>query len=209
MISFVYFDLGGVLIRDFSGTNKWIDMRRRFGIPEAKDKEFTDLYKKYETEALCLSRDVDTLIPIFAETFGIQFPKEYSWLTDFVSNFEKNPSIYPIIEKVEKTCRIGILTNMYVRMFDAIKDAELLPPFSWDVIVDSTVEGVQKPDTKIFVLAQKMAGVKNDEILFIDNSMKNIEGAKKFGWQTFWYDSKNHEKSCQQLSAFLDTVVYN
>jgi FMN phosphatase YigB (HAD superfamily) len=206
MISFVYFDLGGVLVRDFSGTDNWNVMKREFGVPEKRWKEFDDLYDTYEMEDVCLTRDVDTLIPIFAERFGIQFPKGYSWLSDFVSKFERNPSIYPIIKHVQKNCRTGILTNMYPRMFDAIEEAGLLPPYSWDVIIDSTVVGFQKPDKKIFMLAEKLAGVKKKEILFIENTKENIEGAKAVGWQTFWYDSSDHEESCRKLATFLETV---
>lgn len=207
MTSFVYFDLGGVLIRDFSGTDNWNIMKRKFGVPEKRWKEFDDLYDTYEMEDVCLTRDVDTLIPIFAERFGIKFPKGYSWLNDFISKFERNPSIYPVMEKVQKNCRMGILTNMYPRMFDAIKQADLLPPYSWDVIVDSTVVGFQKPDKKIFMLAEKLADVEKKEILFIDNTKENVEGAKAVGWQAYWYDSSDHEGSCHKFAEFLDTVL--
>ena len=70
MISFVYFDLGGVVIKDFSGTDQWTEMKKVIGVEKSYEKEFDELYDKYELSELCLTRDVDTLIPIFAKKFG-------------------------------------------------------------------------------------------------------------------------------------------
>ncbi len=40
MISFVYFDLGGVVIRDFSGTNKWEEVKQEWGLTDKYWDEF-------------------------------------------------------------------------------------------------------------------------------------------------------------------------
>ncbi len=91
---------------------------------------------------------------------------------------------------------------MWVDMFQEINNYNLLPKTKWDVVVDSTKIGLQKPNREIFEYATKKAGVKSEEILFIDNSLKNIDVAKKYGWQTFFYDSSNYEKSSKDLLNF-------
>jgi epoxide hydrolase-like predicted phosphatase len=203
MIKFVYLDVGGVVIKDFSGTNKWEVMKKAMGVKKEFDKEFDRLFDQYELKELCLTRDVDSLIPIFTKKFGMNFPNGFSMLGYFVDHFEQNRPIWSILKRMKKTCRLGLLTNMYVGMFDEINKRGLLPPIKWNVVIDSTKVGLQKPDPKIFVLAREKSGVNNEEILFVDNNQKNIETASKFGWQTFFYDSSKHEESCKRLNQFL------
>lgn len=125
----------------------------------------------------------------------------------FIDHFEKNISLWPIIKKIKKSCRVGLLTNMYVGMFDEIKKHGLLPPIDWGVIIDSSKVGLQKPDPKIFEFAREKSGVCEDEILFIDNSEKNIKAAKKFGWQVYLYNSSKHEESAKNFSEFINSTI--
>ncbi|MBI3559055.1 HAD family hydrolase [Candidatus Gottesmanbacteria bacterium] len=121
----------------------------------------------------------------------------------FVNRFEKNESIWPILEKAKKRFRVGLLTNMYPGMLNLIKNHNLLPQINWNVIVDSSIEKTAKPDPKIFEIAQNKAGVSGKEILFIENSEGHVKAASDFGWQTFWYDSKNYQQSSRNLSIFF------
>lgn len=127
MVKFVYFDVGGVAIKDFSGTNKWENLKTELGITKDKKQEFEAIYDLYQNE-LNTNREIDSLIPIYKEKFGIKVPNNYSLLKDgFVKRFERNESIWPIIEMTRKKFKIGLLTNMYPGMLDEIKKAELLP----------------------------------------------------------------------------------
>ncbi len=203
MISFVYFDLGGVAILDFSGTNKWGELKKEWGITPEKEAEFNSFWQRYEKE-ICISRDVETLLPQLKKKFWTILPPNYSILTDgFVNRFEANKSIWPVIEKIKKRVRIGLLTNSYLGMLRAIKSKAILPDIKWDVIVDSSVEGWQKPDPLIFELAEKRAGVEKSEILFVENSPAHIKAAQKAGWQTFLYDPRDPESSSLRLSIFV------
>lgn len=208
MTSFVYFDLGGVVIRDFSGTSKWEEAKRVMGVKEEFEKGFDNAFDQYELNELCLSRDVDTLIPIFEKSYEMNFPRGFSILSYLVEHFEKNSSIWPIIERVKRHCRIGLLTNMYINMFDKIKEQNILPNIDWDMLIDSTKVGLQKPDLRIYALAEEKCGFKGNEILFIDNTEKNINAAKNFGWQTFLYDSADPVKSSQKLLKYINELIH-
>lgn len=152
MISFVYFDLDGVLIID----------------------------KK--------------------ENINKNTPKPFSF-SDFISKFEKNEHIQPVIKEIKKDCRIGLLTNMYPKTISAIMKRGIIPKEEWDVVVDSSIENCQKPNLEIFQQAEEKASAKKEEILFIDDKLKNIRTAEEFGWNTFFYDNSDHKKTC---SDFLD-----
>lgn len=202
MIKFVYFDVGGVVIRDFSGTDKWEELKTGMGIKPEQAEAFNEIFDKYEPE-VCVGRDVETLVPMLKEKLGLKLPDNYSFLHDFVDRFEKNESIWPLIEKLKVKYKNGLLTNMYPNMLDAIYNAGLMPNATWDVVIDSSIEKVRKPQTEIFQLAQDRSGFKGEEILFIDNGAKHVDASKQFGWQGFVYDSINTEKSNRDLEAIL------
>lgn len=202
MISFVYFDVGGVVIDDFYGNNKWDDLKRELGITAANQAAFEKIWSRYAAE-LCIDRDIETLLPILSGELGLEFPASYSLLDGFVSRFYANPGIWPVIKEVKTKAKIGLLTNMYPRMFAAIEQKHILPDVKWDVVIDSSLELLQKPDRKFFELAEKRAAVSHSEILFIDNSPEHIKEAEAFGWQTFLYDSSNHHAAAQSLGTFL------
>jgi len=202
MIKFIYFDVGGVVIRDFSGTNKWEELKAGMGIKPEQAEAFNEIFDKYEPE-VCVGRDVETLVPMLREKLGLQLPENYLFLQDFVSRFEKNESIWPVIKKVKDKYKIGLLTNMYPNMLDAIYKANLMPAVAWNIVIDSSIEKVRKPQTEIFQLAQDRSEFKGEEILFVDNGAKHVDAAKAFGWQGFVYDPTNTEKSNEDLEAIL------
>lgn len=206
MINFVYFDVGGVAILDFTGTQKWEQLKRDIGVHENNKEAFDKVWLQYR-ERICVDVDVDSLLPILTEEVGLQFPEHYSLLQNFVDRFDANPSIFPVIKKAHLKSKIGLLTNMYLRMFEAIQKKGLLPSVHWDTIIDSSVVKYQKPDRKIFEIAEKEAGVARDSILFVENSMEHILAAKEFGWQTFLYDSAKPEESNNKLISLLDEAL--
>jgi len=53
----------------------------------------------------------------------------------------------------------------------------------FDYTFDSTEIGIVKPEAEYFKFVEEKTGFKGPEILLIDDSMENLEGAKKCGWQ--------------------------
>ncbi len=90
-------------------------------------------------------------------------------------------------------------------MFEAIKKKNILPDVDWDIIIDSSIEKVAKPDPNIYKLAQDRVHASGSEILFVENTLGNIKPAQSLGWQTFLYDSAHPTDSSQKLRLLLDT----
>jgi len=202
MIKFIYFDVGGVVIDDFSGNDSWRELKTELGVkPEQKDA-FDEAWYPLEHEVL-VGRDIETLIPVFIEKFKLNLPDNYSLLNGFVSRFKANPPIWPIIKFAKERAGVGLLTNMYPGMFEAIRERNLLPPVKWDVVLDSSIEMLKKPDKKLFELAELRVKVSGKEVLFIDNSIGHIKEAEAFGWQVYYYDSSDHKDSCAKLDKYL------
>ncbi len=203
MILFVYFDLGGVVIKDFTGTGKWQELEAELGITPSQTSEFIKFWDKYEPE-VCVGRNLESLIPLMKNLFKTKIPKGYSFLRDgFVNRFEPNKSIWPVISQIKNECRLGLLTNMYPSMLKEIEKKGILPHVEWDLVIDSTIVGFKKPDLRIFKLAEEKASVSGSQILFVENSQKNINAAKRLGWQTFLYDSGDPERSSKNLLKFF------
>jgi glucose-1-phosphatase len=62
--------------------------------------------------------------------------------------------------------------------------------FSWEV-------RLRKPDPRIYRLVLDRLGVQPQEAVFVDDFMKNIEGAKEVGMHTVWF--KGREDAVNQL----------
>ncbi|PJE62323.1 hypothetical protein COU88_05675 [Candidatus Roizmanbacteria bacterium CG10_big_fil_rev_8_21_14_0_10_39_6] len=207
MIKFIYFDVGGVVIRDFSCTNKWEELRRNIGIKADQDEAFDTFFDVYEKE-VCVGMDIETLLPLMEKELGCSFPNGYSFLQDFVNRFEKNETIVPVIASIPKDIRIGLLTNMYPGMLNAINKKMLMPKIEWDIVIDSSIEKVRKPQKAMFELAQKRAGLAPDQILFVENGKKHVDAAKEVGWSTFLYDSSDYVKASEDLTRIISALKY-
>jgi len=200
MISFVYFDVGGVTIKDFSATDNWERLKHEdLQLTDQTTPIFDQFWQEYG-ERVGIDVDVDELVS------KLPLPVGFSILDQFIKRFEQNQLIWPVIQSVKDKYHVGLLTDMYPRMLDAIKAAGLLPPIEWDVVIDSSIEKVKKPNPEVYALAEERAGVVPQEILFIDNVQKNLNAAESRGWQTFWYDSSDYEKSSKSLMDMLSKL---
>lgn len=201
MINFVYFDVGGVVIKDFSGTNKWEDLRNEIGVTSENKSEFDKIWGAHKDTHSTVF-DVDNLVPTLRNELSLDIPEDYSLLMAFVNRFEKNEEIWPVISEIKKEVPVGLLTNMYPRMLDKIVGAEIFPAITWDVVVDSSVVKLKKPDIAMFEYAEEKAKVKGSEILFVDNSKSHLIPAQESGWQTFYFDTSNIKDSCLKLMEY-------
>ncbi|EKE00163.1 MAG: hypothetical protein ACD_22C00082G0006 [uncultured bacterium] len=201
-IQYIYFDMGGVAILDFSKTNKWDDLINSLGLSDENKTVFKAFFKERET-GICKGEDIENLVPVLRTQFNAKLDPDFSLLNGFVSRFEKNKKLGTIIKSLEGKVKMGLLTNAYPKMLDAIIARGLLPNVKWDNIVDSSVVSLAKPQKEIFDLAAKQAGVSPKNILFVENSQMHVDAASKLGWQTLLYDPANVDESNTRLLKML------
>jgi putative hydrolase of the HAD superfamily len=84
------------------------------------------------------------------------------------------------VERVRRVARTGLLTNN-VSPFDHSSPiaSRLLPHF--DVVVQSAVEGVRKPDPRFYLRACEMLAVDPAECIFLDDLGVNCKAAHTLG----------------------------
>lgn len=204
MIKFVYFDVGGVLIKDFSGTNKWEDFMKGLGVNPSDHEKFDEFWKSMDVST---ADNMNFIIPLINNKFSLNLPDNYDLLSDCMDRFEKNESIWPVVKQAKEECKIGLLTNQYPKMLDDIFQKGLMPEVEFDAVVDSSKEKLRKPCREIFTLAEELSGFQGSEILFIDNTRKNLIEPKKLGWLTYFYDSDDYEKSNVILTKYMNKLL--
>jgi epoxide hydrolase-like predicted phosphatase len=168
------------------------------GVAEQRRGEFKSFFGEYE-QRINAGMSLDVFVEKAKQRFELNIQAGGELLNEFVSRFEVNPTMQALLSELSGNYRLGLLTNMYPGMFEAIKSRGLLPDINWEVVVDSSLEGIAKPQPEIYLLAQKRIGLKSENIIFVDNSEVNIIAAQKIGWETVLYDPS-------RLSASNKTV---
>jgi len=74
----------------------------------------------------------------------------------------------------------------------------------FDLVVESSVEGVRKPNPKIYQLTCERLGVTTDRCVFLDDLGSNLKPAKALGMQTI--KVLNEEQAIRDLSRITQLV---
>lgn len=106
-------------------------------------------------------------------------------LTDANKFAALNTELLTIIkENLKPSYKIGLLTNAHETLINRIF-SEYFSLF--DILLISSKLHLIKPNKEIFEVAIKEAGVNSDEILFVDDSERNVDMAKSIGIQTILF----------------------
>jgi putative hydrolase of the HAD superfamily len=85
-------------------------------------------------------------------------------------------------------CKLAILSNE-LDLFYGADLRERLPVLAqFDVIEDATYSGILKPDPRAYQRCQAQLDVPAHQVVFVDDQLRNIQGALKFGWQAIQLD---------------------
>ena len=172
------------------------------GIPEEIKPKLNLLFDEHENK-ICVGEDINIFIQEARQKLGLSFQSNYDMTSDFVNRFEVNKPISKLIRKLKKDFMLGLLTNQSPGMLSMIIEKGLMPKVDWDVIIDSSLEKIRKPDPEIYLLAENKVKADPKSILFVDNKQSLLEPARKRGWQVFEYDPSNPEISTTRLQRFI------
>jgi putative hydrolase of the HAD superfamily len=75
------------------------------------------------------------------------------------------------------------------------------------VIVDATHTGILKPDRRAYQLAVDELKTRPDEILFVDDQMRNVVGAAKAGLQVQYFDLRDINGNIAAIATRLNLPV--
>ena len=111
------------------------------------------------------------------------------------------PAMLTAIERIRAHgLRVGALTNNWRREDGGTGPHPLAEHF--DVVVESRVVGLRKPDPRIYELACRLLGVPPSQAAFLDDIGANLKPARALGMTTIKVDDP--ETALRDLSRVLD-----
>lgn len=102
-----------------------------------------------------------------------------------------NKNIINLIIKLKRNYKIFLFSNFVGEFLRNLLEKDGITDI-FDEIIISSEHKMQKPDPMFFELLVKKSGVKKDEIIFTDDSLKNVEAANRYGIKSFVFtNTKN------------------
>jgi len=192
MLSVVYFDLGGVLFRDFySGAEG--PMVTLLGLPRER---ILQAYEKTDVPEYCSgSMDEQTRWKLFTDELGLPEERIEECIEVYYQSFRPISETKTFVQWLRNYythLRLGVLSDQPIRAAQTVREEhqDLFSLFEPKLTLISCEVGLTKRDEhlRFFKEAIRRTGKPAGEILFVDNSLKNIEFVKILGIQGFFFD---------------------
>ena len=120
---------------------------------------------------------------------------------------QPRPSMLMAIERIRSAgLRVAALTNNWAPDEETGRDDGTRALASlFDVFVESSVEGLRKPDPRIYELVCRRLEISPDEAIFLDDIGSNLKSARAMGMQTIKVVSP--EQALGELSNLLGLAL--
>ncbi len=95
------------------------------------------------------------------------------------------PGVAEAVRRCSERLKTGLLTNNYAPMASSERSAEMAEVMGWfDVVVESSVVGVRKPDPAFYAMACQALDVEPSGCVFLDDLGVNLKPARAMGMTT-------------------------
>lgn len=108
---------------------------------------------------------------------------------------------FKLLKEIKRQYRLVLLTNAEVGQIEAMDKLWHFKQF-FELIIDSSVVKLRKPQPQIFLLVCKTLALKPEECLLLDDEMKNVDAAKKLGLKTVHFI--NPKTSVAEIKKILE-----
>lgn len=191
-IKFVYSDFGGVMVEIKKPLLALVD---KLGVDETK---FIELWKPLDDAACRGDITPEHMWRVILQKIGysggpLDLTKEW------VKGFEINYPVHQLLLNLNKTCAIGILSNLYPGLYPEVVRRGLIPNINYAAVVLSSDEREIKPVVRMFEIAEERTGKKTDQILLLDDLQENVDVARSRGWTGVLYDSRNPQEAIDEV----------
>jgi epoxide hydrolase-like predicted phosphatase len=138
------------------------------------------------------------------DRFGLTEPGLDRILEELVDKYEPFAPLWELLPRLRRSYKIAVINNgtgltkpLFHRRLGIF---DLFDPF-----LISAVEGIRKPDARIYLLACERLDVGPGECLFLDDKNENVEAARRVGMEAIhWNDP--HE-GLRELRLRLDMTA--
>ncbi|MXZ79196.1 MAG: HAD-IA family hydrolase [Acidimicrobiia bacterium] len=200
MIEAVLFDMGGVIV---SGPwEGFAAYERANGLPEGLIRRINSTDSDSNAWAQMERGEIGL------EEFAGAFEAEAAALGYQVDGMsvlnglggEVLPSMAEAVRRCSERLKTGLLTNNYAPMEASERSAEIAEVLGWfDVVIESSVVGVRKPDPAFYAMACEALSVDPSACVFLDDLGVNLKPARAMGMTTI--KVVDPEKALAELEA--------
>ena len=121
------------------------------------------------------------------------------WTNAFRAVYSEKSDVLSIVSSLKRDgYKVALLSNTEVPIASCFPEKKYR---IFDVAVFSCIEGVVKPDRKIYEITLERLGVRPQEAVFIDDKEENVRVAKNIGINTSLF--QNSEQFKKELFSFL------
>lgn len=183
-VTVVLFDFGGVITA--SPLEAFAHYERQNGLPDGLLRRInstaadTNAWARYERREV----DEEGFIPLFEAEAAALGHRVDARLVLQLLHGDLRPEMVAAVHKLRKSAvRLALLTNNVAPIERPGPLDDLLDCF--DVIVQSSVEGVRKPEPAFYERAlERLGGVPATEVVFLDDLGVNLKPARAMGMTT-------------------------
>lgn len=184
MIKVVLFDSGGVVVTTGHYKKRFMDLvEKTYG---NVDLSFDDVYFIFITLEKGSISEKEAITEL-TKKIGRK-PNEYasSLFSKAAHALHLRPTIIKLIKEIKnRNIKTGVLSNAIEANAKRHKKLGHYTLFDYKIL--SHEIGMRKPDESIYRYTLEMINVNPCEILFIDDSIENIDTAKKLGFTTIFF----------------------
>ena len=194
----VIFDFGGVIVRteDQSPRLKWAE---RLGVtPDILSATVFD--SEAAAEATIGRVPAEAVWAHVAATLDLDADALAQLRADFFAGDRCDDALVAFLRSLRPAYKTGILSNAWSDGRQVIAGKFALGDAADDLVISAEV-GVAKPDPRIYELATTRLDVRPDETILVDDFVRNIDGARKFGMQAVHF--RNREQAIADVRALL------
>ena len=176
-IKVVFFDIGNVLLR-FDARQVLRRIAAAVGRHPVRVGQY--LWKSDIGERIELG-EIDS-----RELYGL-FQEELNYTGDYrefcklwCDHFTLHRGTAALLKMLTRTHRVYLLSNTNALHYDFIREHYVFPSQVHGAVLSHELH-LRKPDARIYKAALRMAGVRAEEALFIDDLAENVEAAQRVG----------------------------
>lgn len=178
-IKAVVFDAGGVIDDWQTPFRKYF---KKFG------RELETILK--ETEEVTIRSELGEMtIDEFCQQFMAKIGLANKWMElrkIMPMEFIPHKQVLDLIKELKLNYRLALLTNAQKGSVDALDALWNIKQY-FEVIIDSSVVKIRKPDVRIYKILLNQMALTPQECLYIDDMNTNIAVAKKLGFRTILF----------------------
>jgi putative hydrolase of the HAD superfamily len=198
-IQTVIWDLGGVLVRteDYAPRRA---LAQRFGMTVAEIEEFV-----FSGESGDRAQRGEISVEQHWENQGAALglsPAELqAFRTEFWDGDRLDTDLVTYIRRLRQDFKTGLLSNAFSDLRQVVTETWKFAD-AFDEMVISAEVGLVKPDPRIYHLAVERLGVAPAAAVFIDDFLRNVQGARAEGLNAIHF--QNPQQARRELEDLLD-----